>query len=183
MVLVWLSVYHQWHLCNSKKFHFVLLRKSYAWSIDVQPVREPMDLQATSTSCFHQATLMKTIIYKQWLTADRTTLQDCSMPLHELLDDLLTNVEKMTAHHYIAKHQSQYLRSLKETLEPEDAIMILDFAENYTFIVHDAAQGFHWENSQATLHPFVAYFVDNGQLQHLSMHHKWLSQARHNNCP
>jgi hypothetical protein len=33
-----------------------------------------------------------------------------------------------------------------------------DFAENYSFIVKDAAQGFHWENSQATLHPFLAYY-------------------------
>ena len=111
----------------------------------------------------------ETIVYQQWLTADRTTLQDCSMPLHELVDDLLAKVEKLTAHHYIAKHQSQYLRSLKETLEPEEVIIILDFAENYSFIVQDAAQGFHWENSQATLHPFVSYFVENGQLQHLSM--------------
>ena len=62
-----------------------------------------------------------------------------------------------------------YLRSLKETLEPEDAIMILDYAENYSFIVQDAVQGFHRENSQSTLHPFVAYFLDNDQLQHLSI--------------
>ena len=38
----------------------------------------------------------------------------------------------------------------------------------YTFILQDAAQGFHWNDSQATNHPFVAYFVDSGELCHLS---------------
>ena len=44
----------------------------------------------------------------------------------------------------------------------------MDFSENYAFILQDAAQGFHWNNSQATLHPFVAYFIDSGELCHLS---------------
>ena len=33
--------------------------------------------------------------------------------------------------------------------------------------MQDAVQGFHWENSQATLHPFVAYFrSSNGDWKH-----------------
>ncbi len=36
--------------------------------------------------------------------------------------------------------------------------MLLDFAENYSFVCQDAVQGFHWETSQATLHPFVVYY-------------------------
>lgn len=35
--------------------------------------------------------------------------------------------------------------------------MILDFAENDSFIRQDAVQGYHWETSQATLHPFAGY--------------------------
>ena len=34
--------------------------------------------------------------------------------------------------------------------------IILDFAENYNFIVQDAAQGFRWNNNQATLHPLLS---------------------------
>lgn len=45
----------------------------------------------------------------------------------------------------------------------------LDFAENYSFVAQDAVQGFHWKNSQATIHPFVAYFKQLGELQHKSM--------------
>ena len=36
-------------------------------------------------------------------------------------------------------------------------IILLDFAENDSFVVQDVVQGFHWEISQATLYPFVAY--------------------------
>ena len=32
-----------------------------------------------------------------------------------------------------------------------------DFSENYTFIIQDAIQRYHWTNTQATLHPFVYY--------------------------
>ena len=46
----------------------------------------------------------------------------------------------------------------------------MDFSENYSFILQDAAQGFHWNNSQATLHPFVVYVYlrEDGELKHLS---------------
>jgi hypothetical protein len=79
-------------------------------------------------------------------------------------------VDKLTSHHFIAKHQSGFLSSMKENLQADQAIIILDFAENYSFTVQDAAQGFHWNNSQATLHPFVAYFKGtDGKLQHSCM--------------
>ena len=34
--------------------------------------------------------------------------------------------------------------------------------------MQDAAQGFHWDNSQATLHPFVAYYQKD-VLHHTTM--------------
>ena len=44
----------------------------------------------------------------------------------------------------------------------------LDFSDNCSFVLQDAAQGFHWNNSQATIHPFVAYYMKSGELHHLS---------------
>ena len=106
------------------------------------------------------------VYYKQWVTVDRTTLQDCSKPLDEFLEDLVEKLDNLTSHHFIAKQQSQYLTSLKEELPANEAVLILDFAENYSFIVQDATQGYHWDNSQATLHPFVQ---QDGQLEHICM--------------
>ena len=44
-------------------------------------------------------------------------------------------------HHFIVNEQSSYLRKLKEGLSPDEAIVLLDFAENYSFIIQDAVQG------------------------------------------
>ena len=58
---------------------------------------------------------------------------------------------------------------LKEKLKPDDALLILHFAENYSFVVQVAAQGFRRDNSQATLHSFIACFKQDGQTQHVCM--------------
>ena len=51
-----------------------------------------------------------------------------------------------------------------------ESIVILDFAENYNFIVQDAIQSFCWNNAQATLCPFVVYWKNsNGELIHKSL--------------
>ena len=45
-------------------------------------------------------------------------------------------------------------------LKPGEFVIVGDFAENYSFVLQDAAQSFHWNNLQATIHPFVCYYVD-----------------------
>ena len=58
---------------------------------------------------------------------------------------------------------------MKENLNFGNPVIVLDFAENYSFLIQDAAQGFHWKNSKATIHPFVIYYVDgSGKLAHKS---------------
>ena len=52
----------------------------------------------------------------------------------------------------VAKSQSSYLHTLKENLPEDTAIVLLDFPENYSFLIQDAIQGCYWDNSQATLH-------------------------------
>ena len=45
-----------------------------------------------------------------------------------------------------------------------------DFSGNFTFVVQDEIQAFHWNNSLATIHPFVCYYmyVDKGDLRTMS---------------
>jgi hypothetical protein len=68
-------------------------------------------------------------------------------------------------HHYIAKTQSKFLSHKKLNITDNEGIIIADFSENYSFIVQDAVQGFHWENSQSTIHPFLIYYKKDGILQ------------------
>jgi hypothetical protein len=111
------------------------------------------------------------ISYKQWVTVDRCALLDVVEPLHEYLSSLSKKISSLARHHFVAKQQSQYFKHLKESLPLEsEAIIVGDFSENYSFIVQDAAQGFHWENSQCTVHPFVVYHKTIDQeLSHFSV--------------
>ena len=54
--------------------------------------------------------------------------------------------------------QSTYFKNLKEEIQEGELVLVGDFSKNYSFVVQDAVQGFHWDNSQCTIHPFVAYY-------------------------
>jgi hypothetical protein len=45
----------------------------------------------------------------------------------------------------------------------------MDFAENYTYLLQNAAQGYHWTKDQCTLHPVVFYAMINGEKKHFSL--------------
>ncbi|GBN96229.1 hypothetical protein AVEN_174177-1 [Araneus ventricosus] len=97
------------------------------------------------------------IIYKRWISTDRSTLITQVESTEEFLDSFVGCMPNLTKHHFIAKSQSKYLKDMKLNIPQEECIVLLDFSENYSFIVQDAIQGFHWENSQATIHPLVVY--------------------------
>ena len=97
------------------------------------------------------------IHFKHWVSTDRTTLEERIMPTTDFLEMLIHEIDQLTTHHHIANNQSQYLKHLKDTVKPNQEIIILDFAENYSSRL---IQGFHWNNSQATLHPFAVYYKE-----------------------
>ena len=43
-----------------------------------------------------------------------------------------------------------------------------DFAENYSFVVQDEVQSFHWNNMMCTIHTVVIYYKDGGSLSSIS---------------
>lgn len=86
-------------------------------------------------------------------------------PLQEFLDSVCDAFDSLRHHHFVMKSQAAYLRKLKEELTQNVAIILLDFAENYSFIIQDAIQGHYWDNSQATLHPFAIYYKNGDELK------------------
>ena len=72
----------------------------------------------------------------------------------------LENFDLLHRHHFIAKAQSVFFQSTQETLASDTVIILLDFTENYSFLVQNAVQGYHWENTQATLHPFCCHYKE-----------------------
>lgn len=115
------------------------------------------------TNAFCELDPDESVEFKQWVHTDRDTIETRQLPLDEFISELSEKIFNLTSHHYTAKHQSAYLRLSKEGLTKEKLVILMDFAENYSFVVQDAIQSFHWENSQATMHPFVVYYTDSDQ--------------------
>lgn len=88
----------------------------------------------------------------------------------EFVKYFVSKLYELNPHAFIASQQSMFLNHSKENLQANEYIVILDFSENYSFVIQDEIQGWHWANSQCTIHPYVIYFKDNENvLQYCSL--------------
>ena len=91
-----------------------------------------------------------------WCYSSLKSVNSCSVMLHVV-----------TYHKHCefqgCVNQSACLSKLKERMPPDECVVLMDFSENYSFVIQEAAQGFHWDSSQTTVHPFVICFrnMDN----------------------
>ena len=108
------------------------------------------------------------IIFQQWVGTDRTTMLSDSTSIHDLIDMISNSIDKLTSHSYIAKAQSSHLKLRKENVDENTILVLVDFSENVTFIIQDEIQSYHWCKEQATLHPIVMYYKENGTVKHKS---------------
>ena len=97
---------------------------------------------------------------KQWIHTDENKLIDMQLLVSEFIDMFLEKFDLLRRHHFIAKAQSAFFQSTKQTLPSDIVIILLDFVENYSFLVQDEVQGYHWQKSQATLHPLCCYYKE-----------------------
>ena len=115
--------------------------------------------------CFNKEEIEE-VEFKQWTTTDRSTLQTIVQSADEFIESFLDKLETLRRHDFIAKQQSRYLAERKESLKEGEFLVTGDFSENVSFVVQDEAQSFHWDNGMVTLHPFVCYYKDEGQICH-----------------
>ena len=99
----------------------------------------------------------QTIMFKQWSTTDWAELVTRTEPVRDYVDLLVSHLNKSTELSYTRTAQSNYLKSLKETLPENEFVVLGDFVENYTFLMQDEIQGMHSNNQQCSLHPIVIY--------------------------
>lgn len=116
-------------------------------------------IQQIEKSC--DDNLIDSITYKQWTTVDRTTLQTLISPVEDYLEKLENGLSKLLLHSFLVKKQNEFLNNKKQSLPRNECIVICDFSENYAFVIQNSIQGIHWNNDQATVHPFAIYYRDN----------------------
>lgn len=98
------------------------------------------------------------VTYSAWVTTDRTQQVSVTVSFEEYVNHLVKSLEKLLPHSFITKSQSNYLKeSLKAKLQPNEAIVLLDFSENYSYVIQDEVQGYHWTQDSCSLHPVVMY--------------------------
>lgn len=95
---------------------------------------------------------------QQWINGVRCQLQTIVLTPDEFREKFLDMLKELKAHHFVSKQQARHLRELKGSIRTHEAIVLIDFAENYSFLVQDAPQSYHWVNTQASVHPVVIYF-------------------------
>ena len=108
------------------------------------------------------------VTYQLWDSTDRTSMSTMVSTLGEFIDLLVKKIDALTSHSFTAKSQAAYLKERKTQLTSESAIIIMDFAENYEYVIQDEVQSYHWSKERCTLHP-VSLYTKNGEiLEHKS---------------
>ena len=100
------------------------------------------------------------ISYKQWIHTDHSSLN--IMRIEDFIGIICNSLQELT------KSQAEYLQQRKDNIDNETVISLGNFAENYSFVVQDEVQSFHWNNFQCTLHPVVLYYKIDDLLMHKS---------------
>ena len=62
--------------------------------------------------------LIESIIYKQWTSVDRSTLETVSQPADEFAESLCSKLDALLTHSFIVKHQSQFYSETKSSPPP-----------------------------------------------------------------
>lgn len=101
----------------------------------------------------------ETISYKRWVNeGSRASLTTITEKTDDFKSALYNDIWDLTQHHYIADAQKRYLSHCKANLEIDTCIIMMDFPENYSFVIQNSVQAFYYNNSQATIHPFAVYY-------------------------
>lgn len=111
-----------------------------------------------------QYTPTEIVIYSQWITSkdgrfSHTEKGVKSSSLNELCEMFQTNLRRIAKHIFNIYHQYNIYRSLRNSLQPNECMIHIDFAENYLCKYGNEIQAVHFGGShkQVTLHTGVLY--------------------------
>ena len=104
------------------------------------------------------------IICSLWQSTDRCTLIMQCLSIDDFVSEFATRLQILIPHHFISKSQSNYIADRKTKLNNHEVLVHTDFSENFSYVVQNAAQQFHYNNNQATIHPVVIYYRNKEEI-------------------
>ncbi|CAH2086564.1 unnamed protein product [Euphydryas editha] len=60
-------------------------------------------------------------------------------------------LKKFKTHWFVKNGQSKHFKEIRESISEDEAVLQVDFAENFAIISQDEIQGAHWRHQQATI--------------------------------
>ena len=78
---------------------------------------------------------IKSVTYKQWFNNSKPTLEKVTKSVDDFIPYFCEKMLELPPHSFIAYEQSKYSRQLKNDLKEGEFLIIVDFAENYAFLI------------------------------------------------
>lgn len=104
------------------------------------------------------------IKYHQWSSEGPADLRQIVGTKDEVFDLIKSKIPAFARHHYILRKQNEFFQHLKVKCTNENSMIVhVDFAENYSFVIGEEIQGYHWTNNQMTIHPFHCTWADENR--------------------
>ncbi|XP_063241124.1 uncharacterized protein LOC134541539 [Bacillus rossius redtenbacheri] len=110
-----------------------------------------IDFEKLITHCKNE--MKTTISWKQWESDDsgHYKLNTFSGYCENVLKLLLDKIPHFKIHCFVKKVQDNYFTACKNNLCADNAVIQIDFAENYAVVSQDEIQTAHWSHSQVTV--------------------------------
>lgn len=108
------------------------------------------------------------IIFSTWQSTDRCVSKKECLLTEDFVAELCKQLDKFKPHHFVSKIQSKYISERKSNLQEGEVLVYSDFSENYAYVAQDAAQAFHYNSDQCTVHPVVIYYKEGNNIAHHS---------------
>lgn len=113
---------------------------------------------------YFEENCIEEVTHKEWTQQEHCSLQTVVNDADNFLELFLEAVPIVRKHDYIAAKQAEFYRITRENLSEGEVIVVADFSENFSFVFQDSVQGVHYNNLQATVHPFAAYYLEDGKI-------------------
>ena len=82
------------------------------------------------------------------------------------LDSIEISLAPLPGHFFRARWQLHQLEKLKENIQNNEAVVIMDYAENYTCRFQNEVSNAFLDTNQVTIHPMMPYYKVNDDKKH-----------------
>lgn len=117
-----------------------------------------------------QATGVKEVSFLHWTSVDRPDILTRTEPTDTFCELYASTVNQLISHDYVTKAQSKYFYESRTNVAEGEAVVTMDFSQNFTHFSQAAIQSDYYGSTQTTIHPVVVYYRKfDGTIEHKSL--------------